>query len=1007
MPSRPAPHPHASSPAATALIEDITRHAPALAADPDMRCFLALAATHSPFLADLARRHAARLAEAVRDGADEVLARLIAETQNLPFPLSRDALGARLRVLRGEVALIAAWGEIAGTLGLEASAARLADFAEAAIGAAVRHLLREAHERGRIRLPYPDVPERDSGFAVLGMGKLGGRELNFSSDVDLVLIHDPARHPGREETLTATFAQLARDLIALLQTRTTEGYVFRVDLRLRPDPAATPPSVSLEAALTYYESLAQSWERAAMLKARPIAGDPRLGASFLAAIRPFVWRRSVDFSLINDIAAMRQKMESASRRNADPLTAALGFDLKRGEGGIREIEFLVQTLELIWGGKDPELRVRGTLPALRALAVRRKLGAEEAETLAEAYRFLRLAEHRLQMQADRQTHRLPGSAEALAAYADFLGFSQLEAFLARLSRERLAVRGIFERLFARLPVEEAARPAGLDFSGPETPAETAAQLTALGFADAEAVAETVRGWLAGRVGAFRSARARDLLGPLLPALLAAIGRGRDPARLLQSWERMFAGTAAGTPLLSLFAHHPDLIGRLCELFEATPVLGDYLARMPRAIEALLEPPLGPPPARLLGARLKGVSDAELVLETIRDVVREENFRLSAALIEGRIGPDRAAARRTALADAVLRTLLSRVRRWHERRFGTLPGVRLALVLLGKGGSRELMAGSDLDLMILYDVPAEVEQSEPRRGARRVAASEWCLRFAHALIAALTTHGIDGPLYAVDMRLRPSGSKGPVAVSLAAFRRYHQEAAWTWEHMALTRARVVAATAGFGPVVRAAIGEALAAARARRSVDEIRRDAREMRARLAAEHPPRGPWDVKYRAGGAMDLVFTVQVLLLLAAPHHPEVLVPETHRAIPRLARAGYLTAAEARRLAAAERFFRLAEEVRRLTGERDATISSEVLARVLCADRVVEYRAVEYRTVECRVVECRAGGSPGAARARLEQHAASVAEAFARHVGGESPSGDMVPAAAEEGGSENGAQGR
>lgn len=950
-PSHPAPE------GAAGLGGELTDPAPT----PSARRTLTAILAHSPFLAELARRHPDLLGGALAGGAEALAARLIAETRDLPLTLGREELGRALRLLRGKVALVTACGEIGGSLAIEHSAALLSDFAEAAVGAAVRHLLLEAHRRGRIRLAHPENPERECGFVVLGMGKLGGRELNFSSDIDLILLHDPARHPGREETLTATFAQLARELIALLQTRTEDGYVFRVDLRLRPDPAATPPSVGLEAALTYYESLAQSWERAAMLKARPVAGDLRLGAGFLSAIHPFIWRRSLDFSLIADIAAMRRKMEVARPPAGEPLAAALGFDLKRGEGGIREIEFLVQTLELIWGGKDPALRERGTLPALGALAARRKLGPAEAEALAGAYRFLRLAEHRLQMQADRQTHRLPAAPEALARFADFLGFAAMEDFLVRLAAERAAVRRVFQRHFEHLPLREETKGVTLDFSGPDTSAEITVALGALGFADPERIAATIRGWLAGRVAAFRSERSRELLRGLLPVLLGAIGRGRDPLRLLQSWERMFAGTMAGTPLLSLFAHHPDLIARLCEIFEATPVLGEYLARVPRAIEALLEPPAGPSPARLLAARLREVEDPETLLETIRDVVREENFRLSAALIEGRIGPDAAALRRTALADAVLRILLGRVKRWHEHRHGRLPGVRLALVLLGKGGSRELMAGSDLDLMILYDVPAGVERSRGGRGVRPLAASEWCLRFAHALIAALTTHGIDGPLYAVDMRLRPSGSKGPVAVSLAAFERYHREAAWTWEHMALTRARVVAASPGFRPVVAAALRAALMAARARRGAEGIRRDAAEMRARLAAEFPPRGRWDVKYRRGGAMDLAFTVQVLLLLAAPDHPEVLAPETRRALAGLARLGLLGPAEAGRLRRAERFFRLAEEVRRLTGERDATKSSDVLARVVLAGR--------------------AGGSP-AAEALLERHAAAVAASFARHVG-------------------------
>ena len=647
--------------------------------------------------------------------------------------------------------------------------------------------------------PDPDRPSQGGAFTVLGMGKLGARELNYSSDVDLVLLYDPAASIYTERTADDALGQfttrLARGLVSLMEARDADGYVFRTDLRLRPDPAATPPAIALTAAITYYESMGQNWERAAMIKARPVAGDIALGQEFLEAIRPFVWRRGLDFAAVADIHAMKRRIDQhkggALANTRDPVSRIAGHNVKLGEGGIREIEFLAQTLQLVWGGRDPSLREPTTLGALRHLVRAGHMPRRAATQLAESYRFLRQVEHRLQMVADRQTHTLPDKPADLARIAVFLGYPDARAFAEALLDRLTRVRAQYAKVFELVPEPLTAAPAGdeLDFSGTEPePAETIAALRALGFREPARIVAAVRGWLAGHVRALRSERSRELMGQMLPSLLAVLGRQPQPDASFARFDAFIARQPAGVQLLSLFQRNPDLVERIAAVLGAAPSLADHLARTPGALEGLLSPEEDGDPARRLTLRLQDARLLEDVIEITRRTVREEDFAISVATMEGRLDVDEAGERRSDLATAALAALLPPVLADFSTRFGRVRGGAMAVVAMGKAGSREMMAGSDLDLMLVYDHPEDVSES---RGARSIPASQWFVRAAHSFIAAVTAPGVDGPLYAVDMRLRPSGNKGPVAVPLAGFRRYHAESAWTWERMALTRARVVA------------------------------------------------------------------------------------------------------------------------------------------------------------------------------------------------------------------------
>ncbi len=965
---QPAPWPPPADAAAAARL--VERFVPL---DPDGTVPTALLGAlggNAPYLAELALREPQALRVVAAEGAEPAVARALAALAAVPPSAPRARVAAALREAKRGIALAVAVADIGGLWRLERITATLSDLAEAALTLAAAHLLRAGHDTGEIALPYPDDPARGSGLVVLGMGKLGGRELNYSSDVDLILLHDPDAGLLPAEDSGAFFTRLARGLVTLMEARDADGYVFRVDLRLRPDPAATAPCIALPAAISYYESMGQNWERAAMLKARPVAGDRVAGAAFLDAIRPFVWRRHLDFAAVADIHAMKRRIDAerggAPGTAADRIARIAGHNVKLGAGGIREIEFLAQTLQLVWGGRDPTLRAPATLDALRLLVRAGHLPRRTAGELASAYRFLRRVEHRLQMVADRQTHSLPDSREGVARIAQFLGYAAPESFADALLAHLGRVRRAYSEVFETVPQAGVPTVAGLDFSGVgEAPPTTRAALAAMGYADPDAIVAAVRGWGAGRLRALRSERARELIAQMLPALLAAFARQREPDAAFARLDDFLSRLPTGVQLLSLFQRNPGLLERVAAVLGAAPMLSEHLARTPAALEGLLAPEAAADYPRLLRTRLADARALEDAIAIIRRTVREEDFSISVATLEGRQDADAAGELRSALADAAITALLARVLDDFTQRFGRVRGGGLAVVLLGKAGGREMMTGSDLDLMLVYDHPAQATESS---GARALPASQWFLRAVHAFIAALTAPDASGPMYAVDMRLRPSGNKGPVAVSLASFERYHAAeggAAWTWERMALTRARVVAGPAKLRERVGTAIRAAIAAGG---DPATIRADAAAMRARLARELPARGVWDVKHRAGGGMEVELLAQTLQLVHARAHPGVPHPTTRVALARLGEAALLAPEDAALLVRADRAWRTVQGMLRLTegrapGEQLAAASADALLRAAAEAGLPAVDLVGLRTT-------------------LDALARDVRAAFVRHVG-------------------------
>jgi glutamate-ammonia-ligase adenylyltransferase len=877
----PTPHDPA---AARRLSDDVAERGAAgaaFAASPSGAALLAAFGGHSPFLADLALRETAILLRFEEAGADAAFTAAMDPLGRADTGATTAQLGALLRGARRRAALVIAAADLTGAWGLDQVTGALSTLGETAIDLACAHLLREAAARGDIVLPSgakrdPKAASRGSGLVVLGMGKLGGRELNYSSDVDLMVLFDPAAATHRDRA-QSTYVRLARDLVKLMEERTAEGYVFRTDLRLRPDPAATPLAVSVPAAIAYYESFGQNWERAAMLKARPVAGDRGLGEHVLSEIRPFVWRRHLDFAMIADIHSIKRQIHAvhASKRGAASEIPGsgnvAGHDVKLGRGGIREIEFTAQVAQLIWGGRDPSLRDPTTLGAIAALARAGRMDRRAAAELADAYVFLRDVEHRLQMVADRQTHRIPEDEDGLARIASFMGYDDTATFASVLTGHLARVAGHYARQFEGSPslTLSDGEPGGdLVFTGAEDDPGTIATLARMGYANPSGVSALIRAWHHGRRRATRSERARELLTALMPAILSAFARAREPDAALARFDALLERLPAGVQLLSMFHRNHGLLERVAGVLGAAPALADHLARVPSALEGLLTGGVGQA-AAALPALVGAARHYEEALESARRLITEGKFEVDVAALEGALDADAAGAARGDVADAAISALLPVVSAEFATRHGKVPGGAMAVVAMGKLGGREMLPGSDLDLILIYDHAEGATESD---GARPLPVPTYYARLAAAFVAALTAPGAEGKPYEVDMRLRPTGNKGPVATSIAAFERYHgpQTAdgggeAWTWERMALTRARPVAGPAA----LRRRIAEACRTALAAHAGPAAIPDALAMRTRLLRDLPPEGPWDVKAIPGGLVEVEFVAQALQCAHAASTP------------------------------------------------------------------------------------------------------------------------------------------
>ncbi len=837
---------------------------------------------HSPFLSRIMRQHPDWLIESLDNDPDVEMAEILSHVR--PAGEGADSLATamtHLRLVRQRVALHIALADLSGLWSVDQVVAALTRFADAAVDVALRLALREA--TGRLTADLFDAPER-SGITILAMGKHGAHELNYSSDVDLIVLFDPDAVPvleGREPL--DVVVRIIKDVVKILHEQTGGGYVFRTDLRLRPDPASTPIAVPISRAISYYQTVGQNWERAALIKARPVAGDLALGRAFLKELSPFIWRRYFDYASIADIHAMKRQIHAHKGGEA---IAIEGHDVKLGRGGIREIEFFVQTQQLVFGGRKPGLRGQQTLTMLEKLREAGWIGDEAVADLQQAYRFLRMVEHRLQMVEDQQTQRLPTSSVLVDGIALFCGMTPA-AFRKTLIRHFRAVERHYARLFEAAPTLSDSK-GSLVFTGSTDDPETLKTLKRMGFQRPDMAAETVRGWHFGRRQAIVTPRAREVLTDLVPVLLEAFGQSSDPDGALVALDNALQGMPAVIELFTILRQNAAMRDLFSEILGNAPRLAEVVVQRPHVLDALVDPELSEPATdkTLLSRfhqRLDGLDLMEDFLDQTRDLVRAERFLAGARILSGLVDPLDGGRAHAGIAAAAIDVCLKRCMGELAQRHGTVPGARVAVIALGKLGGREMTAQSDLDLMVVYDLPEGEGVSD---GERPLYASEWFSRLTQRLVTALTVATKRGPLYEVDLRLRPSGSKGPVAVTLDAFRDYHSRESETWERMALARARPVAGDDAFMQEVMAAVRASY-----HRAIEPkvLVRDVLAMRELVRTEKPGKSAWDLKLTPGGFVDIEFAVQFLLLRHGAAVPDIISANSGAALTKLADRGLL----------------------------------------------------------------------------------------------------------------------
>ena len=882
-----------------------------LAAHPTLNTLMAGVAEGSPYLWELARADPERLVALLESEPERRFHDLLADAARLIPAAGDEAEVMRLlRRMRAEAALLIALADIGGAWSVMEVIRRQTALADAALGAAVDHLLLEAHRRGRLKLADPTRPSQGSGLIVLAMGKMGSNELNYSSDIDLIVFYDadaPALVPETEPG--AFFVRLTRALVKLLQERSADGYVFRTDLRLRPDPASTQIAISTAAALDYYESRGQNWERAAMIKARPCAGDVAAGAVLLKELSPFIWRKYLDFAAVADIHAMKRQIH-AYRGHAE--IAVEGHNIKLGRGGIREIEFFVQTQQLIAGGRHPELRVRETLATLDVLAAGGWIDAAARDDLAAAYRFLRVIENRLQMVADEQTHTLPADRAALERFARFAGFTGRDSFADALLGHLRSVQHHYATLFEHVPIAEAGRRTLL-FPPAADDRDTLDKLTEMGFRHPLEVSALVRRWNAGGYPSLRSGFARDRLAEIVPILLHQFARSANPDAAVIAFDRFLAGLHGGGRLFSLLQQNPDLVALIALVLGTAPRLADGLAQFPDVMDAVIDPSFFgalPEEAELTAGleRSLGLATSyEDFLDRNRIFAQEQMFLIGTRILSGTVSAEQAGEAFARLADVLVRSLHCAIEENFAKLHGRVAGQETAILALGKLGGREMTATSDLDLIAIYDFDPERPESS---GPRPLYGSQYFSRLTQRLISALTAQTNHGLLYQVDMRLRPSGRSGPLATRIDGFASYQETEAWTWEHMALTRARVVSASPAFAARVESVIRAVLCRPR---DVDMVAGDVVEMRRAIATEKGESDRWSLKYVAGGLIDIEFIAQYLQLVHAAEKSDILDTSTARVLDKAWRLGVLATEDAEVLRPAVRLYHDLTQVLRL----------------------------------------------------------------------------------------------
>lgn len=817
------------------------------------------AAGNAPYLARLMTRQPDVLIDFLSHGPQAALS-----THLLTPPITAEMLPGdlmhHLRRAKGRTALVTALADISGQWPLAEVTRQLSGFAGDCVRASLRFLLVQAVRRGELAIADLAEPEQGCGIIILGMGKLGGFELNYSSDIDLIVLFDKERLPYKGARSSQLFMnKLATDLVTLLQERTPDGYVFRTDLRLRPDPMSTPLAVTTAAALTYYETVGQNWERAAMIKARPLAGDMEVADAYMRELIPFIWRKTLDFATIADIHSIKRQMNVRAGKEDWKLP---GHNIKTGLGGIREIEFFAATQQLVWGGRIPELRVQGTLAALAQLTEHEFITPEICAQLTRHYEYLRTVEHRLQMRHDEQTHSLPEDPEALMEVSIFCGHDTTAEFAKECLGTLRQVHQIYTD--SMRDSEPLAVDGNLVFTGVEADAGTLQTLARMGYTETQRISDIIQGWHRGHRRSTRSKRSRQVLTELIPSLLTALAKTANPDAAFFHFDDFLQRLPSGAQIFSLFNSRPEMLTLLADILGSAPALGDTLSNDPSLFDAVLEPDffLGLPDKEelenIVTERLRYAQNYEQKMAYLRIFNNEKRFQAGVHLLKRLASPKRVGAFLSDVAEVILQSTMQEVWAEYAAANAAFGSTAFAVLAMGKLGGREMTFGSDLDIVFLY---ADTEAGSDAR--------QHIARISQRLVSALTLLTREGRLYAVDTRLRPGGADGPLAVSLGAFDAYFANTAWTFEHMALTRARVVATNRPeFAGTVETVVRSHVLKPR---DATILLKDVVEMRERIAAQFKTKNPWALKHVRGGMVDLDFIAQYLILCFGAMHPTI----------------------------------------------------------------------------------------------------------------------------------------
>ena len=792
----------------------------------------------SPYLRGIIEKNISWV-QSLEDSDPEEICRELCQ----PFESETSSQAAEeLRERKRKISLIIALADLGGVWKLNQVTETLTTFADFACNTLLKSLVDEAISKGKIKSNTKGKYSKFAGIFILAMGKMGGKELNYSSDIDLVVLFDEKQHPlDQFNNIKAEFVKITRRFSRMMSETTAKGYIFRTDLRLRPDPFVNPVCISVGGAERYYESFARAWERAAYIKARPCAGDLIAGAEFIKRIGPFIWRLQFDFTAFQDTSEIQDRIWE--NIGTSDLKTLFGYNLKLGKGGIREIELFVQTYQMVAGGRDSSLRVRSSMGALDALVNKGWVKKDSAEFISNHYTKLRTWEHRVQMIRDTQTHLLPKTQEEFQRLSCLTGWIKPEEFKNEIRNTLQHVQHLVGKQTENKETEESHS----DYS----------------FMN-QSDQDLVEQWR--HYPAFRTKRANQIFSRLQSQLFNRIARSSNPREALIQFDSFLKGLPAGVQLFSLFEANPELMNLLTDTCATAPKLAQFLSRNARVLDAVLESDFFErlhPTEKLQVELSKVLSDSsnyEWSLRQARRWMHEKHFKVGIQHLKNLLKHDEIPTMYTSLADAVIHSITPIVVGQFSRLYGEPPGRGFTIVSMGSLGSKNLTSKSDLDLIMIYD-PLSQESS---KGKKSISSRQYFARLTQALVSSLTSRLPEGQLYEIDMRLRPSGKKGPVATSFESFKYYQLNDAWTWEHLAMTRARPLSGNQSLAQEIEEFRRKLISQSFKKQKVVDAVIDMRERLAKNTPVDCEKNVWELRNGEGRILDIELVSQAGALLS-----------------------------------------------------------------------------------------------------------------------------------------------